>query len=529
MSTKNPALLSLTLGELLAERARQIPERVYLRFNDQVVTYAELDRRANQVANGLLARGVGKGALVGLFMDNCVEFLYVYWAVARLGAVMVPMNTAYKADELVYAVNHSEQRLLFAQEHHRPVIEAALPGCPGLQEVIYVDGPAAEFPTWLQGPVQAPPDAGVKPTDPVGIMYTSGTTARPKGVMLHHRSYILASDFFCGAFGCGPDDVLYGFFPMFHANVGVYMVVGAALHGCTLAVRRGFSAREHWEVVRKHGATQVASAGSILAILKSLPPLPSDQAHPVRVYVNGQNVGSIKESFEERFGVVVLDAYSLTECMTGMIERSTDRATRTQQRLMTCGRPSDWVEAKIVDDEGQEVGPGVKGEILLRGPAVCLGYYKDPEATAKAFAGDWLRTGDIAYRDEEGYFYFCDRKKDMIKRRGENIASAEVERVLNMHPAVQESAVIGVPDLFAGEEVKAYIMLRPEMAADPWALVEHCRQYLEDFKIPRYFEYRTSFPRPTTVPKILKTALRAERADLTEGAFDRGPKLPPRA
>lgn len=286
----------MTLGSLLESRAAQLPDKPYLRFEDHVVTYAQLNRGANQVAGRLQAMGVGKGDFVGLFMDNCVEFLYIYWAVARIGAVMVPMNTGYKLDELQYAINHSGQRVLFTQERHRMVVEGARSLCPGLQQIIYVDDATAGLSGRLEGPAAAVQIPEIAPTDLLAIMYTSGTTSRPKGVMLHHRSFVLAADFFIHSFDCTEADVLHGFFPLFHANVGVYMVVGAALRGCTLSLRRGFSAREHWDTVRKHGATQVSSAGSILAILNAQPLSPADRDHSVRVFVNGQNVGSIKEA-----------------------------------------------------------------------------------------------------------------------------------------------------------------------------------------------------------------------------------------
>jgi len=517
-------LLQTTVGQLLATRAKEIPDRVYIRFEDKAITYGEFDRMVNQVANRLLAAGIRKGDRVGLFLDNSIEYCLLFWAIARVGAVMVPMNTGYPADELRYAVNHSEQILLFAHDHLRSVVEECRDQCTSLKEVVYVGGPEPNFETWLHGSTDTPVEVDVSPRDLLGVYYTSGTTARPKGVMLCHNSYVLGADFWCSAFECKEEDTLYGFFTLFHANNGIYLQVGAVLNGCTFAFRRGFSVREHWDLVQKFDATVFNSAGGISSMLAAQPPSEKDKAHRVRAVVNGINMGAeAKKAFEDRFGVVLLDAYSLTECLTGTIERLADVPKRTFERLKTIGRPSEWVEMKIVDDDGNELPPGEKGEICFKGPAVMLGYLNNPEETAKALKDGWLYTGDVGYVDGDGYLYYSDRKKDMIKHKGENVASAEVERVLCSHPSVQEAAVIGVPDPFVDEEIKAYIILKPGEKEDPWALIEHCRKYLEEFKVPRFIEFRDSFPRPTAVPKILKAALRAEKADLREGCFDRGP------
>lgn len=529
MRVSKEEFLELSLGNLLTVRAKESPNHVYLQFGDLEITYSEFDRMVNRVAQKLRESGIQKGDMIGLFLDNSVEYITLFWGIARAGAVMVPMNTGYPADELQYAVNHSQQKILFAHDHLRQVVEASRAFCPTLQEVVFVDGPQSSLTDWLEGSPDSPVVIEeISPKDLVGVLYTSGTTARPKGVMLNHHSYILGADYWCSSFECNEKDTLYGFFTLFHANNGIYLLVGAVLFGCTFAFRRGFSLREHWELVRKHCATQFNSAGSISQLLASQPPDEKDKDHRLRVVINGMNMGGMKEVFEQRFGVLMLDVYSLTECLTGTIERLSDFSTRHRNRLKTCGRPSDWVEMKICDDEGNILAVGEAGEICFKGPAVAIGYLHDTEATAKAIQDGWLHTGDIGYVDEEGFLYFSDRKKDLIKRKGENIASAEVERALLAHPSVMEAAVIGVPDLFADEEVKAYVIAKPGHTLDPWELIHHCRTYLEDFKVPRFIEFRESFPRPTAVPKILKTALRAEKQDLREGCFDRGPKLPTR-
>lgn len=523
--------MNITMRELLEKRARENPDKIYAIFEPDIeISYGEFDFKVNKVANSLLKWGIKKGDTVGIFLKNCPEFLFIYFAVSKIGAIMVPMNTGYPPEELAYAINHSGLRLLFANVGFHDIVQAAKALCPLLKEVVYIGKEQIsgfrEFNEFID---QSPPDLGptdVTPDDLISICYTSGTTARPKGVMLNQRIYILAGEFWAGAMECMPSDRLMGFFPIFHANVGVYVVMGAMVYNASAIFLETFSVKQHWDKVRKYGATEFNSTGSILAMLYSQPETPQDKDNPAKVVINGINAGSIKEGFEKRFNLKILDAYSLTECLAGMTERLKDFSSRQPKRLYTIGRPADRTEVKIVSDDGEQVPLGQPGEIILKGPTVCRGYWKDPETTEKTIKNDWLYTGDNAYRDEKNFLYFVDRKKDMIKRRGENIASAEVERVLNMHPKIQESAVIGVPDIYADEEVKAYIILKPGETLTPEGIIDHCLNYLEPFKVPRYIEFRESFPRPAALPKILKTELRKEKPDLTAGCYDRGPKLP---
>jgi len=523
--------MNVTIRELLEKRAEQNPDKIYALFEpDLKISYGELNLKVNRVANSLLRWGIKKGDVVGFFLKNCSEFLFLYFAVAKIGAIMVPMNTGYPPDELAYIINHSGQRLLFANVDFHNTVQAAKALCPLLKEVVYLGKEQIpgfrEFGEFID---QSSPDLGptdVTPEDVVSVLYTSGTTARPKGVTLYQRIYILGGEFWSGAMECDPSDRLMGFFPLFHANVGLYVVMGAMVSNASAVFLETFSVKQHWDKARKYGATEFNSVGSILAMLYAQPESHRDKDNPVRVVISGINAGSIKEGFETRFNLKILDAYSLTECVVGTIERFKDPPSRHPKRIFTIGRPADRTEVKIISDDGEEVPVGQPGEIILKGPGICRGYWKDPENTEKTIKNGWLYTGDNAYKDEEGFLYFVDRKKDVIKRRGENIASAEVERVLNMHPKIQESAVIGVPDIYADEEVKAYIILKPKETLFPEEIIDHCLNHLEPFKVPRYIEFRESFPRPAALPKILKTELRKEKPDPKTGCYDRGPKLP---
>lgn len=522
--------MKTSMGELLEKRAKENPDKTYVLFEPDIeISYGMLDSKVNQVANSLLKWGVRKGDRVGLYMKNCPEFLYLYFATAKIGAIMVPMNFGYPSEELQYAINHSELPILFASSHLQNTVRAAIPNCPGLKNVVFAGNEETigfqKLDDFIDNASSDPVKADVTSEDIVSICYTSGTTARPKGVMLRQRSYLLAAEFWTRPMECTSADRLMGFFPLFHANVGVYVIMGAMYKNASAVILETFSINQHWDKVRKYGVTEFNTVGSILAMIYSQPETPRDKDNPVRVIMNGINAGAIKEQFENRFDLKIIDVYSLTEFLTGTAEKLEHLPSRTKKRLFTIGRPADGIELKVLGDEGKETAPSEVGEIMLKGPALTAGYWKDPETTSKAIQDGWFRTGDNAYRDEEGFLYFADRKKDMIKRRGENIASGEVERVLNSHPKIQESAVIGVPDLYADEEVKAFIILKPGETLSPEDIIDYCLDHLVPFKVPRYIEFRTSFPRPAAIAKVLKTELRKENPDPSK-VYDRGPKLP---
>jgi crotonobetaine/carnitine-CoA ligase len=521
--------MNTTMRGLLEKRANENPDKYYAFFEPDVkITYGEFDQTVNRVANSLLKWGIRKGDMVGLFLKNCPEFLYAYFAIAKIGAIMVPMNFGYPAEELTYAVNHSQMKLLLASDHLAKVVEESLPDCRELKEVVFTGHRTDRFRTFnefIDNASSSLEKTNVTPDDVVSVCYTSGTTARPKGVMLTQRSYLLAGEFWGGSMECTPSDRLMGFFPLFHANVGIYIVMSAMLYNASAIILETLSMKQHWEKVRKYGATEFNTTGSILAMMLSQPEMPDDRDNPVRVIMNGINAGSIKEEFEKRFDLKILDGYALTEFLAAAMERLGDLPTRHPGRIFTMGRTAERTELKMVSDDGEDVPTGQSGEILLKGPSMLKGYWKDPEATAKAITDGWFHTGDNGRCDKEGFIYFVDRKKDMIKRRGENIASGEVERVLNSHPKIQESAVIGIPDIYADEEVKAFIILKPGETLPPEEIIDFCLDYLEPFKAPRYIEFRDSFPRPAAVAKILKTELRTEKSDPAR-CYDRGQKLP---
>ncbi|MBI2371722.1 MAG: AMP-binding protein, partial [Deltaproteobacteria bacterium] len=498
------------------------PEKVFLIWQDEEITYREFDRRANRVARGLAALGLGRGDRVALVMPNCPEFLYTLFALTKLGAIFVPVNTALTPPEAQYIIHHSDAVALVGAEKHRELIEKVRPDCPALRHVVMLGQASGAdtlpYDVLLQGD-PTPFGTAVAADDIAAIMYTSGTTAHPKGVLLHHGAYAFAPRARAEHLGLTAVDRILIVNPLFHINGQAQAAMTLLSVGGSIVLKEGFSASRFWEDVRRHDVTTVSIMRTIPLMLLSRPATPQDRGHRARVMTGGLPP-HLQEQFEDRFGVTLVSVYSLTEDMTSVMN-PLDRGRRKLGALgLPVGAPAHQIG--VMDEHDRPAGPGVAGEIVKRSPASMKGYYKNPEATADALRGGWVHTGDFGYLDEDGFLYFLDRKKAIIRRSGENISSSEVEAVLNAHPKVAESAVIPVPDPLREQEVKACVVLNPGETPEgvpPEEIFAHCAARLAPFKVPRYLEYRTDFPR-TASYKIQKQKLR-EEPDLTGSCVDR--------
>ena len=502
-----------TLTELLGARAARHPDKLALIFKDRRWSYADLQREVDHVANGFLRIGVQKGDRVAVLLPNSAEFLFATFAVTKIGAVFVPLNPQYTAEEAEYVLRHSEACIVLTSPELLALIQSVRDRLPDLKQVVVSDpgehSNALSWDKFLAGVSDASPGVTIDPEDLASITYTSGTTDRPKGVMLSQYAYAFAPRMRAQGLGWNESDRVLCVLPLFHVNALCHTCIAMLSVGGSIVLTEKFSASRFWDEVREHGVTTSSLMRTIPQILLSLPEKPDDRDNPLRLIVTLLSP-EMHVRFEERFGLRGVPSYSLTEDILSVIGPQ----NMPKEKLGSCGvvLAPEVHRVAIHDEEGHPLPPGKAGEIVKQSPTVMKGYYKNPEATAKALKNGWLYTGDLGYLDDDGYLYFVDRVKDMVRRGDENISSEEVERVLNSHPAVAESAVIAVPDEIRGEEVKAYIVLKPPATPEIVPAEEiwnFCKIHLAAFKVPRYIEYRAELPK-TPSSKVQKNILRDE-------------------
>jgi len=507
---------------LLQEAAAERPEHLALNFfeSDERLTYRDLAMRVGHLAAGLAKMGVAKSTHVAVMLPNVSAFPVTWLALATLGAVMVPVNGAYTPREFGYVLDDAEVALLVIDEAYlatfdalseRParlsddriiVLGAARTG-QHLWQAVLADGAAADAPACM-----------ATQDDLLNIQYTSGTTGFPKGCMLTHRYWLTIGKVNARRDGRVYERILAAT-PFFYMDPQWLMLM-SFYQRATLFVARRQSATRFMDWVR----SLRISFTLFPEVAYKQPPRPEDRDNEiVRVNAYGLNKAN-HAALEERFDIVCREAFGMTEIGSGMFVpmEATDMVGSG-----TCGTVVPFRETKIVGDDGQELSAGEPGELLVRGPGILLGYYRKPEATAEALRDGWFRTGDIFRKDSRGYHFIVGRKKDMIRRSGENIAAGEVEAVLRSMPQIAEAAAVPVPDETRKEEVKIYLVLQPGLScADvtPDAVLAHCERNLAKFKVPRYVAYIDKLPK-TASEKIAKHILVKDVADLRNGAYDR--------
>jgi carnitine-CoA ligase len=504
-------------GKILEDKAAMNAGRVAVRTEREQITYAQLDERVNRVGNALEALGVSKNDKVCVMLPNIPEFLYAWWGNAKLGGVTVPLNTALKGEGLAYIINHSDAETLLLSHRYLAALDEIRGSLNQLKRIIVL-GPegqrAASLPTGaidfgelLTAPTTSPMKE-VWSDDIDSIMYTSGTTGLPKGV-LHRHSRCYGGFVLPIMTGYTEQDVVYNTLPLFHIG-GQNMVWMALVSDTTVALAERFSASRFWQDVRAYGATFTLFLGAMIPILHKQSPRHDDHANPLRVALSAAAPRTIWEEFEQRFAVKIVELYSQTE--GGFLLNADAKATG---KVGAMGKPSAGYEVKVVDERDRELPPGAVGELIYR-PAAGSGlteYYKNPEATAEKTRGGWIRSGDLAYQDDDGYFFFVDRKNDFMRRRGENISSFEVEKIINSHPQVLESAAYAIPSELGEDEVMVAVVLQPGTALDPLELIQYCEAHMAYFMIPRYIRIVDAFPK-TGTERTMKYQLKSQGVTL---------------
>jgi crotonobetaine/carnitine-CoA ligase len=506
-----------TVADVLRARAELTPDATFVHFDGTDVTYAGMVDRAERAAGALAALGMAPGDRVATVLPNSLELLDVWMGAAVGGFVLVPVNTGLKGEGLRYILEHSESKVVIVDAPLADTLAAAVPADAGPRIRLTRGAKNAEGLTAADvlaagSPAKSP--AG----DPAGlatILYTSGTTGLPKGVMNGHRPYLTAGVEFTQKFlRVGTDDVLYTTLPLFHVNAQMLSVMGSIVSGRPLVLSPRFSASRFFDEIRQHQATVFNYIGAMLTMLYKQPVREDDADNTLRLAVGGAAPKELWRDFEARYGLDILEIYGLTETACFCLGSPPDDIKPGK-----LGKAVSWAEVEVQDEDGRTSPDGEPGEIVVRPKqedTLFRGYLKNEEATAKAMRDGWFLTGDRGRRDEDGYLVFLDRMKDVIRRRGENISSYEVERAANLHDDVAESAAVGVPSDLGEEEVMIVVVPREGVEVDPAAIRAHCADQLAAFMVPRYVLIRDALPK-TATQRVQKFELRKEGFD---GAWD---------
>ncbi len=511
-----------TLRDLLEHRARTTPDRTFVIFDDLAgnvvqLSYAQFDERVNRAANLLLALGIASGDKVNLHLPNCLDFLFLWFAAAKIGVVIMPTNILSSAAELEYLLNHSESRLIFTDFDHADVAEQARQNCAGIEAVILCGRTEKQsayqsFDESMAAQPVAVPDAKPSPIDEVAILYTSGTTARPKGVMVTNANYVYAGETVAKAIRLSPSDRHFVVLPLFHGNAQYYSTMSTLITGASMALMARFSASRYFEQCISHQCTVASLFAAPMRMLLAQERRDQNRNNRLRVVIFAQSVTEDQLSqWHQRFNAPLLQLWGMTETMGPPLMNPIDY----ERRNMSVGFPVMGYEVDLVDDDGQSVKRGEVGQIVVHGEpgwTLMKGYFKNPEATAETIRQGWLWSGDNARQDDDGYFHFVDRAKDMIKRAGENVAATEVEAVILQHPKVFDCAVIGVPDEIRDEKIMAVVVAREGEQIEAEDVIGWCQERLAKFRVPELVEFREQLPR-TSVGKIQKHILRREMAE----------------
>ena len=504
-----------TLNGVLASRTIRDPSRPFIFFRERSWSWGEFANKVDATARVLAAHGIRKGDRMAVMARNCDGHVLLLLALSRLGAIMVPVNPEFGLQEAKYVLHHAEVSAVAATSDTLGVARDAAAGLKTPAWFVMLDDAVDGVPA-IEDLIKAAPAAAL-PSDITGdatclIVYTSGTTGFPKGAMHSQRSFVTGGEAFVQRVYLQDDDRVMVVLPLFHINAMFYSVAGTLAAGASMIIIPKFSASTFWQTAVDTGATQVNIIEAIGSILRNRPRSEFRPEHRIaRVY--GVRA-SMDETFKNDFKIAHrIGGYGMTE-----IPGVTCNPFEGVQKLGSMGpvgrhpdpaRP--WAQCRVVDDEGRDVPVGEAGELWVKTPIIMQGYFRDPEQTANTFEGDWFKTGDLVKRDEDDYFYFISRKRDIIRRRGENIAAAELDRVVGEHSAVAEAGTIAVPSELGEDDIFVVVATKPGASVTAVEIAEWCRARLAPQKVPRYVAFIDELPH-TPTHKIAKALLRADTA-----------------
>ncbi len=517
-----------TVLEALAQRLASDPDGPYLDFEGVKFTAREMDRAANRLAHAFAGMGVAHGDRVATLLENRAEQVVTFFGALKIGAIQVPINTAYKGEFLRHQLVDSGAKVFVVQgDFVSRAVEVVGDATPDLTHVVTVDPPDAVLTARPTITWQDALDAGaeepvrgveIRPGDLACFIYTAGTTGPSKGCMLPHNYIVSLGDQIIRAWQRTADDVVLTPLPLFHFNAISVCVVGTLLVGGSAAIERRFSVSNFWPEVKRTGATMVSMLGSLAILIANADDHPDQQGHKLRLCAAAPMPPDTDRAWQERFGCTTFSGgYGMTEAsLISMLDAG------EPNKPGAMGKPNTHeFEVKLVDDDDIEVPVGEVGEIVCRpkGPNLMFaGYWNRPDATVEATRNLWFHTGDLSKLDDDGYMYFVDRKKDALRRRGENISSFEMEKVLYGHESVKDAAVHAVPSPVGEDDVKITVVLQPGATVTEEDLCRWIAERVPYFAIPRYVEFRDDLPR-NPVGRVLKYELRAD--GVTPATWDR--------
>lgn len=503
-----------TIADLLRAHARRSPERPFLTSGVDRFTFGELDAQTDRVAAGLYAYGVRPGDRVAMLSPNRTEVLELYFALAKVGAVQVPLNAYLKGEFLRHQLADSAATVLVADQAG---IAAALPlldQLPELARIVALDEPVASPSSsrqtsryqHLRESDTAPPEIELNPADLMSIVYTSGTTGFPKGCMLPHGYYLRTGRVMADAMDIDDNDVLITALPLFHGAARMMCLAAGLLRGVQVVIEPEFRASTFLQRATDVGATLALGVGAMGSALLAQPPGPVDRAHRLRAFLLIPFPAARQQQFRERFGVDAwAELFGQTECVP-----ITWNGLTSERAPDSCGKPGNDLDVVLLDDDDRQVATGQVGEICLRPHqpfAMFAGYWRNPDATLDAQSTLWYHTGDYGRSDENGCIHFVDRKKDAVRRRGENVSTLELEIAITAHPKIAEAAAHAVPSEATEDDIKVCLVLQPGNDLDPEELFTFFRETLPYFALPRYVEIVDELPK-NAVGRVMKFQLR---------------------